>query len=295
MSMKKAYYTVNGALLGEKAAGGQRVDYVTDALGSVTAMLVQTAVVSAYQYKYLLFALFILSLFPCSAYCERAEKLNHASPLQGHDKQKAPNEKRGFLDIAEFSGLDNITEISITAVLVANHIQNYIPTGMGKAVMVDKRQERKARMLVQRDAAKRRYLILFLEPDKKGQKLNFRRSPNVYTEKDWEELSIGLTYKAALEKFKQTSEPELAAVLKSERLAAAAKNFPMVVKVRRLKRPYSNYDAKAKILTTRIGWEVEVSIAPESDPSHLIVFTYQAWDKGKRVEYTGQPESTGQN
>jgi hypothetical protein len=29
------YYTVNGEIIGEKTTGGSRVDYLTDALGSV--------------------------------------------------------------------------------------------------------------------------------------------------------------------------------------------------------------------------------------------------------------------
>ena len=36
MVMKKTYHTVNGRILGETAAG-VRTDYLTDALGSVTA------------------------------------------------------------------------------------------------------------------------------------------------------------------------------------------------------------------------------------------------------------------
>ena len=35
------YYTVNGALIGEKTAGGSRTDYLTDALGNVTATVNQ--------------------------------------------------------------------------------------------------------------------------------------------------------------------------------------------------------------------------------------------------------------
>jgi RHS repeat-associated protein len=52
MAMKKSYYSVNGELLGEKTAGGQRVDYLTDALGSVTATVDQTGtVLNRYVYK----------------------------------------------------------------------------------------------------------------------------------------------------------------------------------------------------------------------------------------------------
>src|SRR5579871_1134124 len=46
------YYTVNGALIGEKTAGGSRTDYLTDALGSVTATVNQSGqVVNTYRYK----------------------------------------------------------------------------------------------------------------------------------------------------------------------------------------------------------------------------------------------------
>jgi len=46
------YYTVNGALIGEKTAGGSRTDYLTDALGNVTATLNQSGqVVNTYRYK----------------------------------------------------------------------------------------------------------------------------------------------------------------------------------------------------------------------------------------------------
>jgi YD repeat-containing protein len=52
MSMKKTYYSVQGEILGEKAAGGQRVDYLTDALGSLTATVDQTGtVLNRYVYK----------------------------------------------------------------------------------------------------------------------------------------------------------------------------------------------------------------------------------------------------
>src|SRR5579863_4200382 len=46
------YYTVNGALIGEKTVGGSRTDYLTDALGSVTATVNQSGqVVNTYRYK----------------------------------------------------------------------------------------------------------------------------------------------------------------------------------------------------------------------------------------------------
>jgi len=46
------YYAVNGELLGEKTVGNSRLDYLTDALGSVTATLNQSAqVVNTYRYK----------------------------------------------------------------------------------------------------------------------------------------------------------------------------------------------------------------------------------------------------
>src|ERR1043165_5803734 len=46
------YYTVNGQIIGEKTAGGSRVDYLTDALGSVIGTVNQSAqVVNTYRYK----------------------------------------------------------------------------------------------------------------------------------------------------------------------------------------------------------------------------------------------------
>ncbi len=46
------YYTVNGEIIGERTAGSPRVDYLTDALGSVTATVNQSAqVVNTYRYK----------------------------------------------------------------------------------------------------------------------------------------------------------------------------------------------------------------------------------------------------
>ena len=46
------YYAVNAELLGEKTVGSSRIDYLTDALGSVTATLNQSAqVVNTYRYK----------------------------------------------------------------------------------------------------------------------------------------------------------------------------------------------------------------------------------------------------
>src|ERR1041385_4253655 len=46
------YYTMNGEIVGEKTGAGARVDYLTDALGSVTATLNQSAqVVNTYRYK----------------------------------------------------------------------------------------------------------------------------------------------------------------------------------------------------------------------------------------------------
>src|SRR5579872_6621671 len=46
------YYTVNGGLIGEKTAGGSRTDYLTDALGNVTATVNQSGqVVNTYRYK----------------------------------------------------------------------------------------------------------------------------------------------------------------------------------------------------------------------------------------------------
>src|SRR5689334_5277974 len=46
------YYTMNGEIVGEKTGAGARVDYLTDALGSVTATLNQNAaVVNSYRFK----------------------------------------------------------------------------------------------------------------------------------------------------------------------------------------------------------------------------------------------------
>src|SRR5580700_10284478 len=46
------YYTANGRLLGEKVGTGARTDYLTDALGNVTATVSQTpAVINTYRYK----------------------------------------------------------------------------------------------------------------------------------------------------------------------------------------------------------------------------------------------------
>lgn len=46
------YYTVNGEIIGEKTTGSPRIDYLTDALGSVTATVDQNAqVVNTYRYK----------------------------------------------------------------------------------------------------------------------------------------------------------------------------------------------------------------------------------------------------
>jgi RHS repeat-associated protein len=46
------YYTVNGEIIGEKAGAGARTDYLTDALGNVTATMNQSAaIVNTYRYK----------------------------------------------------------------------------------------------------------------------------------------------------------------------------------------------------------------------------------------------------
>jgi hypothetical protein len=46
------YYSVNGQIIGEKVGSNSRVDYLTDALGSVTATVDQNAaVVNTYRYK----------------------------------------------------------------------------------------------------------------------------------------------------------------------------------------------------------------------------------------------------
>jgi hypothetical protein len=46
------YYSINGEIIGEKAAGIPRLDYLTDALGNVTATMNQVgAIVNTYRYK----------------------------------------------------------------------------------------------------------------------------------------------------------------------------------------------------------------------------------------------------
>src|SRR2546427_10334299 len=46
------YYTVNGQIIGQKTGTGARVDYLTDALGSVIGTVNQSAaVVNTYRYK----------------------------------------------------------------------------------------------------------------------------------------------------------------------------------------------------------------------------------------------------
>src|SRR5437879_2396258 len=52
MALKKSYYSIGGELIAEKAAGGSRVDYLSDALGSITATLNQSAQLqNTYRYK----------------------------------------------------------------------------------------------------------------------------------------------------------------------------------------------------------------------------------------------------
>lgn len=52
VALKKTFYSVQGEIIGEKAAGGQRVDYLTDALGSVVGTVNQSAqVINTYRYK----------------------------------------------------------------------------------------------------------------------------------------------------------------------------------------------------------------------------------------------------
>jgi RHS repeat-associated protein len=52
MAMKKRYYTVNGEIIGEKAAGGERIDYLPDALGNVVATVDQNGkILNSYHYK----------------------------------------------------------------------------------------------------------------------------------------------------------------------------------------------------------------------------------------------------
>ena len=46
------YYTVNGQIIGEKVGAGARTDYLTDALGNVTATMNQSAqILNTYRYK----------------------------------------------------------------------------------------------------------------------------------------------------------------------------------------------------------------------------------------------------
>jgi hypothetical protein len=46
------YFSVNGQIIGEKVGNSPRVDYLTDALGSVTATVDQTGhVINEYRYK----------------------------------------------------------------------------------------------------------------------------------------------------------------------------------------------------------------------------------------------------
>jgi hypothetical protein len=52
MAMKKTYYSLNGEIIGERTPAFGRVDYLTDALGSVTATMNQSAgIVNTYRYK----------------------------------------------------------------------------------------------------------------------------------------------------------------------------------------------------------------------------------------------------
>lgn len=54
MALKKRYYSMNGRLIGERDKAGLtgRIDYLMDALGSVTATVDQSAqVVNTYRYK----------------------------------------------------------------------------------------------------------------------------------------------------------------------------------------------------------------------------------------------------
>jgi RHS repeat-associated protein len=52
MAMKKRYYSVNGEIIGEQTTGQERIDYLTDPLGNVTATIDQNAkVLNRYTYK----------------------------------------------------------------------------------------------------------------------------------------------------------------------------------------------------------------------------------------------------
>jgi RHS repeat-associated protein len=52
MAMTKQYFTVNGEIIGEQTTGQERIDYLTDPLGNVTATIDQNAkVLNRYTYK----------------------------------------------------------------------------------------------------------------------------------------------------------------------------------------------------------------------------------------------------
>jgi RHS repeat-associated protein len=50
MAMKRSFYTIDGAIVGEQTSSG-RINYATDALGSVTGTLVGSQLVNTYAYK----------------------------------------------------------------------------------------------------------------------------------------------------------------------------------------------------------------------------------------------------
>jgi hypothetical protein len=50
MAMKRSFYTIDGVIVGEQTSAG-RINYATDALGSVTGTLVGSQLVNTYTYK----------------------------------------------------------------------------------------------------------------------------------------------------------------------------------------------------------------------------------------------------
>jgi hypothetical protein len=51
MAMKKEFYSVGGRVIAERTPDGGRVEYLTDALGSVTGTVSETGVVSTARYS----------------------------------------------------------------------------------------------------------------------------------------------------------------------------------------------------------------------------------------------------
>src|SRR5579885_2587623 len=51
MALKKRYYTVSGEIIAERVAGGQRINYATDALGSVVGTISGQVLQNTYIFK----------------------------------------------------------------------------------------------------------------------------------------------------------------------------------------------------------------------------------------------------